>query len=180
MTADRYAGTRRRWALGAELVYAPIAAQLVSTCPHPLVGRTVLEAGAGTGAASKALAARRARPIAMDLSHGMLAWNATARPPSAVADIRALPPAADSVDDALAASALNHLTDPEARLAELARVTRPAGAGPATAFSITSHDPARDRIDAVAQDASWQVPGWYTELKATARPSPPPTPTCPP
>jgi hypothetical protein len=26
MTADRYADTGRRWALGAELVYAPIAA----------------------------------------------------------------------------------------------------------------------------------------------------------
>jgi ubiquinone/menaquinone biosynthesis C-methylase UbiE len=165
MTADRYAGTRRRWALGAELVYAPIAAQLVSTCPHPVAGCTVLEAGAGTGAASKALAARRARPIAMDLSYGMLAWNTTARPPSAVADIRAVPLAADSVDDAGAAFVLNHLTDPGAGLAELARVTRPAGAGLATVFSITSRDPARDRIDAVAQDVGWQVPGWYTELK---------------
>jgi SAM-dependent methyltransferase len=89
----------------------------------------VLEAGAGTGAASKALAARRARPIAMDLSYGMLAWSATARPPSAVADIRAVPLAADSVDDAGGAFVLNHLTDPGAGLAELARVTRPAGAG---------------------------------------------------
>jgi predicted RNA methylase len=70
MTADRYADAGRRWALGAELVYAPIAAELVATCPHPLAGRTVLDARAGTGAASKALAAQRARPIAMDLSFG--------------------------------------------------------------------------------------------------------------
>jgi len=145
MTADRYADTGRRWALGAELVYAPIAAELVATCPHPLGGRTVLDAGAGTGAASKALAAQRARPIAMDLSFGMLAWSAADRQPSAVADIRALPLAADSVDDAVAAFVLSHLTDPEAGLAELARVTRPAGAVLATVFSTTSHDPARDR-----------------------------------
>jgi hypothetical protein len=38
----------RRWALGAELVCAPIAAELVSTCLHPLGGRTVPDAGAST------------------------------------------------------------------------------------------------------------------------------------
>jgi predicted RNA methylase len=54
MTADHYADAGRRLALGAELIYAPIAAELVSTCPHPLAGRTVLDAGAG--AASRALA----------------------------------------------------------------------------------------------------------------------------
>jgi hypothetical protein len=27
---------------------------------------------------------------------------------------------------------------------------------------------ARDRVDAVAQDAGWQVPDWYVDLKATA------------
>ena len=74
--ADHYAGAGRRWALGATLVYGPIAAELVAMSPHPLAGRTVLDAGAGTGAASSALAARRARPVAMDLSFDMLAWNA--------------------------------------------------------------------------------------------------------
>ena len=88
----------------------------------------MLDAGAGTGAASRALAARRAKPIVMDLSFGMLAWDAAARPPGAVADIRALPLAAQSVDDAVAAFVLNHLTDPSAGLAELARVTRPGAA----------------------------------------------------
>lgn len=169
MTADHYAAAGQRWALGAELVYGPIAAALIAISPHSLAGRIVLDAGAGTGAASRALAAQRARPIAMDLSFGMLAWNA-ARPPSAVADIRALPLATDSVDDAVAAFVLNHLTDPEAGLAELTRVTRPGGAVLATVFSTASHDPARDRIDAVARDAGWQVPGWYTEFKATAVP----------
>ena len=170
MAADHYANAGRRWALGAELVYRPIAAELIALSPHPLAGHTVLDAGAGTGAASRALAAQRAKAIAMDLSFGMLAWDAAARPPSAVADIRALPLAAHAVDDAVAAFVLNHLTDPSAGLAELARVTRPGGAVLATVFSTTSRDPARDRIDAVAQDAGWQVPGWYTELKATAMP----------
>jgi ubiquinone/menaquinone biosynthesis C-methylase UbiE len=170
MTADHYANAGQRWALGAELVYRPIAAELIALSPHPLAGRTVLDAGAGTGAASKVLAAQRARPIAMDLSFGMLAWDAAARPPSAVADIRALPLAAQSVDDAVAAFVLNHLTDPSAGLAELARVTRPGGAVLAAVFSTTSRDAARDRIDAMAQDAGWQVPGWYAELRANAVP----------
>jgi len=170
MTADHYADAGRRWALGAELVYGPIAAELIATSPHPLAGHTVLDAGAGTGAASRALSTQRARLIAMDISFGMLAWNAAARPPSAVADIRALPLAAHCVDDAVAAFVLNHLTDPSAGLAELARVTRPGGAVLATVFSNTSRDPARDRIDAVAQDAGWQIPGWYAELKANAMP----------
>ena len=170
MTVDHYAGAGRRWALGAELVYGPIAAELVAMSPHSLAGHTVLDAGAGTGAVSRALAAQRAKPIAMDLSFGMLAWNAATRPPSVVADIRALPLAADSVDGSVAAFVLNHLTDPSAGLAELARVTRPGGAVMATTFSTTSSNPARDRIDMVAQDAGWQVPGWYTELKATAVP----------
>jgi hypothetical protein len=65
---------------------------------------------------------------------------------------------------------LNHLTDPSAGLAQLARVTRPGGAVRA-AVSSTSGDPARDRIDTVAQDVGWQIPAWYTQLKTTAVPT---------
>jgi SAM-dependent methyltransferase len=170
MTADPYARSGRRWALGAELVYGPIAAELVAMSPHPLAGRTVLDAGAGTGAASSALGARQARVIAVDRSADMLAWDAAARPPGAVADIRALPLADGSVDDSVAAFVLNHLTDPGSGLAEFARVTRPGGAILATVFSNDSRSEARDRIDAVALAVGWQVPGWYAELKAAAVP----------
>lgn len=159
MTADHYAAAGLGWATGAELVYGPIAAELIALSLHPLADHTVLNVGAGTGAASRALAAQPARPIAVDLSFGMLAWDAAAPPPGAVADIRALPLAAQSVDDAVAAFVLNHLTDPSAGLAELARVTRPGG------------DSARDRIDTVAQDAGWQIPAWYTQLKTAAVPT---------
>ena len=43
MRTDHYARSGRRWALGAELVYRPIAAELVAMSPHSLAGRTVLE-----------------------------------------------------------------------------------------------------------------------------------------
>ena len=170
MTADRYAGAGRRWAHGATLVYGPIAAELVAMSPHPLTGRTVLDAGAGTGAVSAVLVARHAHPIALDLSSDMLAWNARTRPPSVAGDIRALPIRNGSVDDAVAAFVLNHLTEPSAGLAELVRVTRPGGAVLAAVFSNASRSEARDRVDAVAREAGWQVPDWYVELKTTATP----------
>jgi SAM-dependent methyltransferase len=168
--ADRYAGAGPRWAAGATLVYGPIAAELVAMSPHPLAGRTVLDAGAGTGAVSSALTARHARPVAMDLSIDMLTWHARARPPCVVADIRALPLPAGRVDAAVAAFVLNHLTEPSAGLAELARVTRPGGAVLAAVFSNASRSRARDRVDAVAREAGWQVPDWYLDLKRTAVP----------
>jgi SAM-dependent methyltransferase len=168
--ADPYARSGRRWALGAELVYRPIAAELVAMSPHPLAGRTVLDAGAGTGAVGAALIARHAKAVAIDLSAAMLAWNAAARPPCAIADIRALPLAAASVDDAIAAFVLNHLTNPATGLAELARVTRPSGSVLASVFSSHSTSVARERIDAAAHAAGWRAPPWYTELKASAVP----------
>lgn len=168
--ADHYARSGERWARGAELVYRPIAAELVASSPHPLTGRTVLDVGAGTGAASAELRRRRARPLAVDLSADMLAWQAASRPPCALADIRALPLGTESVDDAVAAFVLNHLTDPGAGLAELARVTRRAGSVLAAVFGNESHSDARDRIDDAAMAAGWQVPDWYRRMKATAVP----------
>jgi len=170
VSEDHYAASGPRWALGAELVYRPIAAALVATTPHRLSGRAVLDAGAGTGAASAALRDRAAKVVAMDLSPAMLGWHARARPPCAVADIRALPLAAGSVDDAVAAFVLNHLAEPAAGLAELARVTRPGGAILAAVFANESRSAARDRIDAAASAAGWQPPTWYRDLKAEAAP----------
>jgi hypothetical protein len=59
---------------------------------------------------------------------------------------------------------------PSDGLAELIRVTRPGGAVLATVFSTASGSQARDQIDALAQEAGWQVPGWYADLKTNAIP----------
>lgn len=170
MTADYYAHSGRRWATGAELVYRPVAAELVAMSPHPLAGRTVLDAGAGTGVASSALTARRARVLAVDLSAGMLAWSAPTRPPCAVADIRALPLASRSVDDTVASFVLNHLAEPVAGFTELARVTRPGGALLASVFSNSNRTGVRDQIDALAASWGWRAPAWYGALMTTAMP----------
>jgi SAM-dependent methyltransferase len=170
VTGDYYARSGRRWAGGAELVYGPIAAELVAMSPHPLAGRTVLDAGAGTGAASWVLIAQRAAVLAVDLSAGMLAWSAATRPPCAVADIQALPLANGSVDDVVASFVLNHLAEPAGGLTELARVTRPGGALLATVFSNRNRTSVRDQIDALAASWGWQAPAWYGALKSTAMP----------
>jgi SAM-dependent methyltransferase len=138
--------------------------------PHRLEGRTVLDVGAGTGVASTALEVRGARSIAIDLSFDMLAWNARSRPPCAVADVCALPLADSSVDDAVAAFVLNHLPEPAAGMAELARAVRPGGAVLATVYSNAGRSAVRDRVDEVAKDAGWQVPAWYLDAKATTVP----------
>jgi len=170
MTMDHYAGAGRGWALGASLVYGPIAAELIAMSPHRLAGRRVLDAGAGTGAATEALAAAGAHPVAMDLSFDMLAWNATSRPPCAVADICALPLVDRCVDDMVAAFVLNHLVNPGLGFREMVRVTRPGGAVLAAVFSTSSRSVARDQIDDVAAAAGWRPPRWYLDLKSTVFP----------
>jgi SAM-dependent methyltransferase len=170
VTADYYAGAARRWAEGATIVYGPIARQLIATSPHPLAGRRVLDAGAGTGVASAELLGLQAHPVAADLSYDMLAWKAGGRPPAAVADVRALPFRDCAVDDVVAAFVLNHLVDPAAGLAELMRVARPGGAVLACVYATASRSPVRDAIDQAAQEEGWQIPSWYSDLKRTAVP----------
>jgi SAM-dependent methyltransferase len=168
---DRYAAAAAGWATGAARVYGPLATQLVAVAPHPLAGRRVLDAGAGTGLASAALRAVGARPVALDRSRPMLARDAQARPPAVVGALESLPLRDGAVDDAVAAFALNHVDDPVAALAELARVVRPGGAVLATvAAATTAHRAVRDRIDAVVADAGFTPPGWYAHLTTVQAP----------
>ena len=170
MSPDFYAGAAQRWAEGAAIVYGPIAKQLIATAPHSFDGRTVLDAGAGTGIASALLREAGARPIAADLSFDMLAWGAATRPPATVADVRALPIRDEAVDDAVAAFVLNHLVDPASGLNELNRVTRRDGALLACVYGTANRSEARDAIDEAAQREGWQIPRWYSDVKRTAVP----------
>jgi SAM-dependent methyltransferase len=167
---DHYRGAGQRWATGACLVYGPIADQLVARSPHPLDGRLVLDAGAGTGAASAALLARRARPVAVDLSADMLRYNSAAGGARVVADMCALPLAGAAVHDAVAAFVLNHLVNPGPAFGELVRVVRPGGVVLACVFANRSRSAPRDLVDEVARAAGWQPPGWYVEARARATP----------
>ena len=91
---DHSAGTAPTWAAHASRVYGPLAAELLAAAPHPVRGRRVLDAGAGTGLVSDVLRAAGARPVAVDLSLSMLRWRAAKTPagrgrrPVPVADAR--------------------------------------------------------------------------------------------
>jgi ubiquinone/menaquinone biosynthesis C-methylase UbiE len=89
-------------------------------------GNTVVDIGCGPGHYAKALRADRPgrTVVAVDLSPGMVA---AAGRPGVVADATALPLATRSVDAAIATHMLYHVPRPEEALAELARVTKPAG-----------------------------------------------------
>ena len=170
MSVDHYAGAARHWAEGASIVYRPIARRLVGTSPHSLTGHVVLDVGAGTGVAADALGAVGAQQIAVDLSHDMLAWRATERPPAVVADVRSLPLADAAVDDCVAAFVLNHLVEPGPGLEEIARVMRPGGAVLACVYANASRSEVRDTVDETLRAEGWHPPGWYLELKQRATP----------
>ena len=170
MSVDHYAGAARRWAEGATLVYGPIARALIESSPRPLRGRLVLDAGAGTGVASTALAEAGATAVAADFSPDMLAWRAGSRPPAAVADVRYLPLRGAAVDDTVAAFVLNHLLQPVAGFAELGRVTRPGGVILACVYANANRSEVRDALDRAAQDQGWQAPDWYVDIKRQATP----------
>lgn len=102
-----------------------------------VAGRTVLEVGAGGAQGARWLASRGARPVALDLSHAMLA-HARGFPPAVPlvqADAAALPFPGATFDLACSAyGALPFVADAAAVHAEVARVLRPGGRW---VFSVT-------------------------------------------
>jgi SAM-dependent methyltransferase len=158
------------WGQGASLVYGPLASALVATSPVGLAGRLVLDVGAGTGVASEALRAAGARPLAVDLSHGMLAWRRATRPPAVVGDVLALPLASAAAGGVVAAFVLNHLEKPVAALAELGRVVAPGGPVLASVFSNAEQTEVKQTVDAVVAAWGWTPPDWYLTLKERSAP----------
>jgi SAM-dependent methyltransferase len=152
------------WAAGPDLVYGRLADAAVASIPGPLDGRLAVDAGAGTGAASRALVRRRARVVAVDLSAAMLAVG---HRPAVVADVRRMPFASGGTDLTMAAFVLSHLADPGVALAELARITRAGGTVVVTAFHADKRHPVKDAVDRVLAAHGYRPPGWYVEFKRT-------------
>ena len=89
-------------------------------------GSTVIDLAAGTGDLCIDLQRAGHRPLAFDLSYGMLAADRSASP-RVQADILRLPLPDCSVDGATCGFALRNLVDLPVFFAELARVVRPGG-----------------------------------------------------
>jgi demethylmenaquinone methyltransferase/2-methoxy-6-polyprenyl-1,4-benzoquinol methylase len=92
-------------------------------------GETVLDLGAGTGVSTAELARSGAYAVGADLSLGMLRVGRATRPdvPLLAGDALALPFADRTFDAVTISFALRNVTDVDAALVELARVTKPGG-----------------------------------------------------
>jgi SAM-dependent methyltransferase len=109
------------------------SAQLLGPA-EDLAGLRVLEVGSGSAMCSRWLAARGARPVAFDISAGMLAHSVTAALSSGIevplvqADAQCLPFGSASFDLAFTAfGAVPFVADSAAVMREVARVLRPGG-----------------------------------------------------
>ncbi len=89
-------------------------------------GASVLDIAAGTGDLCREMEHRGMKPVALDLSAGMLA-NARTDAPLVQADARFLAVATASMDGVTCGFALRNLVDLDACLVEMARVLRPGG-----------------------------------------------------
>ncbi|MBU2667721.1 methyltransferase domain-containing protein [Actinoplanes bogorensis] len=126
---------RARWA-GRAVAYDRSFARL---CAHPAEalldaaevdkGHHLLDAGTGTGTVAALASARGATVMAADAEPSMLELAATRLPPGAtvLATLPVLPFPARTFDVAVANFVINHVGNPAAAVAELARVTRPGG-----------------------------------------------------
>jgi len=166
-----YSVTGGAWQLGPGRIYDRLAAVLVARSPASLLGRRVLDVGAGTGAASRAaLDAGAASVVAIDAAVGMLAHQSTARPAAVAADALALPFPDASFDAALAAFSLNHLTDPAGGLREMSRVTRPGAPLVAGSYAADDDHPVKAAVQAALEARGWAPEPWYLTVKTDAVP----------
>jgi SAM-dependent methyltransferase len=122
----------------SDFVWCPEGLREQSACLlGPVAGRDVLEVGAGSAMCSRWLADRGARPVALDISAGMLSHARTRLPavPLVQADAQRLPFRDASFDLAFSAyGALPFAADQGGLQAEVARVLRPGGRW---VFSVT-------------------------------------------
>jgi len=151
--AAAYDATGWAWERGPGRVYNHLANVLVDLAPASLAGRTVLDTGAGTGAASRAIRGAGGWPVALDIAQGMLAAAGPERPPSVVGDVARLPCGDGRLDGAVAAFALNHTAQPAGALAELRRVCRHGSPVVVSAYAADDDHPVKGVVDRALRSA---------------------------
>ena len=173
MTADAssaYVGVAAAWDAGPSRVYDSLARAVVSAYPGDLAGLRVLDIGAGTGAVSRALAARGADPTAIDLAPDMVACLRDQGFTAVVGDIRTLPFDDATFDGAVAAFAISHVDDPGSVLAEACRVVRSDGVILVGVFATQTVNASKQVVDAVAEGFGFVAPAWYRRFKKELEP----------
>ena len=148
--ASRYDVTNTVLSFGRDRSWRRATRELLAVGP----GDTVVDVAAGTGVSTVELARTGARCVAADFSLGMLAAGrgrllarsgpgGTSPVPFVAADALALPLPAASVDAVVISFGLRNTVDPDAALAEFARVTRPGGSLVVCEFSRPTWAPFR-------------------------------------
>ena len=164
-----YEATGEEWSSGPARIYDRLAEALVAASPVPVAGRTVLDVGAGTGAASLALGAAGARVVALDLAPAMLRAHrqaGAARVGAVAAEATALPIAAGSVEGLVAAFSFNHLPVPAAGFREAVRVGVPGAPVLVAAYAEDDDHPAKRAVDASAAAEGWRPEAWCDAMRS--------------
>lgn len=161
-TRRAYDASGAAWARDASVVYDRLAEAVVSCWPGPLDGRVVLDLGAGTGAASRAIEAAGGIAVAADAAVGMLRHYDG---PAVAGDAAALPVRSGAVDGAVATFSLTHVPDPVVGFREAARVVVPGGPVLASAFRASAEHPVRAAVEAALAGEGWSPPAWYTQVR---------------
>ena len=113
----------------------------IALAPRP--GERVLDLAAGTAVSTVEFTRAGAWSVAADFSLGMLRAGRHRKVPLVGADALALPFADGAFDAVTISFGLRNVTDPDAALAEMARVTRPAGRLVICEFSTPTWRPFR-------------------------------------
>jgi len=137
--ARRYDLTNTVLSFGQDRRWRRLTRQALGTRP----GERVLDVAAGTAVSTVELACTGSWCVAADFSLGMLRAGRHRGVPLVGADALALPFADGSFDAVTISFGLRNVTDPEAALAELARVTRPGGRLVVCEFSTPTWRPMR-------------------------------------
>jgi len=127
---------------------APLWRVATTKAVAPKAGERILDVAAGTGTSSASLAKSGASVVAADFSPGMIevGRRRQAGMPNIVfveADATKLPFGDDEFDAVTISFGLRNVADPDAALAELARVTRPGGRLLVCEFSTPTWAPYR-------------------------------------
>jgi ubiquinone/menaquinone biosynthesis C-methylase UbiE len=168
--ARAYSATGAAWQAGPGRVYDRLAQELVARSPVPLAGRRILDLGAGTGAASRAVAAAGGHPVAADAAVGMLVVDRRRRPPAVQCDATRLPFGEAALGGVVAAFSLNHVADPVVGLVECRRVV--AGSSPilASTYAADDHHPVKAAVGEALAERGFTPPAWYVALAAEVVP----------